>query len=573
MLARSLVALVVLVTLASPVASAFANSQDEVTLAYKADEAPLVITLGQLDAAGVLRDTFFAASMNESRIEGIASLTLGEFRNGTPSLTEVNDATVVVHSGALVWIFQNGTASLNASTTYGFGMALPRSPFNVDQNSTAPALLIVAPRIEANVAWLSGQVLFTPIEARVSVLDASGRAVDGWDHRLLNEHTDIQNAQGSGNGQPPSGDTATFTARGPFQANLVAQTIAGGLDERDPLMRLGVVESGEPAFLEAVGVLARLMDLISQGSGGGNGGGPPPDGSSGGQNGGNGDPSGGNDGTLPGAVFAPDNGRSTENGGFGADALSNLEALAPMLNGAVLVLNNGGLGGEEGGEPSGPATATRSKLGDDDLHVDPFALMRSKDLALAWGDGEVSVTGTSAMTLTRDGVSTSAPLVVGLVPILSVILWVGAVGAVVFFFVKRPPKSDGKWSLRILSLGIWLVVLVLVAWWWDHSFAQTFGTSILTILKTRGVAGTPYSQLALVFGLETIPWTLCAILFALPVRIMLGIALRYRGEGSSFKRVASAGGLVSLAIFGPLYALWIVNVLAQQIVSALSGGA
>ena len=122
--------------------------------------------------------------------------------------------------------------------------------------------------------------------------------------------------------------------------------------------------------------------------------------------------------------------------------------------------------------------------------------------------------------------------------------------------------------LAVLSVSalIWLVVLAAVFWWWDRSFAETFGTSLLTLFKQRGLSGQSFSQLSLIFGIEMIPWGLAGLLFALPVRIILGVLLRYRGQGSSFKRIAAAGGLVSLAIFGPIYALWIANVLIAQIV-------
>lgn len=524
---------------ASPIAAAFANSHDKVALSYDATKAPIVLTLGQLDAAGVLHGGFLAASVNESRIEHVPHVMIATSAgdtNRTPTVTDARDVTIVVHSGGLFWKFDNATASFNATATYAFGFALPQSPFDTDGAARSPALVLVGPRVDATVSWIQGDVTLVPLDATISILDASGQPLSGWDHRSINPHADLHSATGPA---AAGSDSAIINATGPFDAHIAAQAIMGGLGASGQTMRVGVSASPNDLFLDTAGVLGNATKALSGG------------GSSG--------PNGGGSG-----------GSSSGDNNFGGDALSNLAGISPVLNGAILVLN-APAGATDGKNDSGSAAPTEAKLGDHGFDAAPFALMRSQDLALAWGDGQVSVSGTSAMTLTKEGVSTTAPLVVGLVPIISVVLWLGAIAAIVFFFVKRPPKADGKWSLRLLSLGVYILVFVLAAWYWDHSFAQTFGTSVLTMVSAHGVSGVQYQQLALVFGLESIPWTLAAFLFAIPVRIILGIALRYRGEGSSFKRVAGAGGLVSLAIFGPLYALWIVNVLAQQIVSHIGG--
>jgi hypothetical protein len=248
-------------------------------------------------------------------------------------------------------------------------------------------------------------------------------------------------------------------------------------------------------------------------------------------------------------------------GAAGADAsqaLTQLTTISPIFDGAVLVVQPPGNATDAA---SAPIDATLSKQ---PIDASPFAFLRSRDLALSWSGGQVGVQGDSTTTVTKSGFATAPPLVVGFVPLLSVLLWLVAIGAVVLFFVKRPPASKGRWSLRGIGWLVYLVVLLGVFWVWDRSFAATFGTSVLTQLFGGGAG---FEQLALIFGVEFIPWTICVLLFALPVRIALGVALRYRGEGSSFKGVAKAGGLVSLAVLGPLYALWVVNVMLAGVLA------
>ena len=55
---------------------------------------------------------------------------------------------------------------------------------------------------------------------------------------------------------------------------------------------------------------------------------------------------------------------------------------------------------------------------------------------------------TSDVALTRDGFHVDAPLTVGLVPLLSLLLWLGAAGACAYFLMKRPPASNTGWPVR-----------------------------------------------------------------------------------------------------------------------------
>lgn len=531
MLPRLLAAAVVLLVL-TPGVAAFSAVQGQVDIRYDVASSPLLLASGKLDATGDLKDGLLSVQMVESRIGPIPTLSIAETHNGSlPTLTNVSNVTLVVHAGHLVWKLENASAALHATTGYGFGLALGQSPFDAN-NERSPALVLAGPAIEANIRWTAGGLTWLPLNATISVLDANGKAVPDWDHRTVNPSADLRSAD---NG-PPSGGVL-LNANGAFNATLHAQGIAAGLSRTTSKMQLTVAQSGEDRFLDAADAVANATKLFSQGQNGGGGGG---------------------DGPFGGG------------GGGARDALQQLGALSGVFNGAVLILkepsdsNKGnGTSNATTASQAGPISAT---LGGQALDLGPFALLRSQSLALAWGDGTVSVQGAAKTTVTQSGFAVNAPLTVGLFPVVSIVLWLIALGSIVIFFVKRPPASKGKWSLRGLSWVAYAIVFLVVFWFWDRSFADTFGTSVITQLRAHGFSASSYTQLALVFGIEMIPWSLAALLFALPIRIALGVALRYRGQGSSFKGVAKAGGLVALGVLGPLYALWIVNVMLAQVV-------
>lgn len=499
-MARVLAALLVALLLA-PSAAALAAAQDEVNFRFDDASAPLVLAAGRLDLGGLARDGLLAANVAEARLGPIPELELVEAGNGTLGATRLSGATLVVHSGHLLWRLENASVALNASAEYAFALALPESPF-AQGDARSPGLVAAGPGIVAGASWPRGEATLVPYRARITVLDASGAPVPGWSARDVNMAGSVADVNETRGG-------IVVRATGAFEARLPAQALIVGLGADGAAMRVEVRASPVDRFDASARAVQETTSLFT--------------------------------GDAGGATMG--------------DPLAPLGALSPLLNGGVLLLDVPGA--------AEPSRAIESRLGDRDVETGPFTLLRSQDLALAWGDGELAVGGTSKVAVTREGFSVDPPLVLGFVPVISALLWLGAAGAVAYFFVKRPPESKGQLKLRLASTAVWGVVLVLVFLYWDWSFADTFGTSVLTVLREGGF---DYAKLSLVFGLEMAPWALAALLFALPVRIALGVGLRYRGEGSSYKRLAMAGGLVSLAIFGPLYALWIVNVVIAQVI-------
>ena len=529
---RRLLPLLLATLLVVPGALALRASDEEVRIAYEAANAPLVLATGALHGEGALHDGVLAASQNGTRIGPIPRLTLVEGGGGSARVVEASDATILIHSGHLLWMLPNASIDATVDLDYGFSLTIPASPFDPAANDPAsgrdadpragsdeaprkPSLLFVGPTVRAELSSAGGPADLLPLDAVVSVLDAAGRPLAGWDETPVNADLDPADAQGR------DGGGVVFRAEGAFAARIAAQALVAGLGGDAADLSVDIRAADEDLFLDTVAVLEDASALL---------------------NGDEASPSGG----PPGA----------------SAALEALEALSGFLNGAVLLLPQPD---EEGGPARESPEPRESTLGEEALDTEPFTVLRSRELAVAWAGDEMLVHGTSAVALTGQGFQTDAPLTLGPVPVLAALLWLAAVGAVVWFFVKRPPAAKGRIALRLMSTGVYVLALLVVFVLWDMSFADTFGTSVLTMLREKGLDGASYTQLALVFGLEMIPWSLAALLFALPVRIALGVALRYRGEGSSYKGLAKAGGLVSLAIFAPIYALWIVNVLLGQV--------
>lgn len=245
-----------------------------------------------------------------------------------------------------------------------------------------------------------------------------------------------------------------------------------------------------------------------------------------------------------------------QGGLVGADSpLRRLEALAPTLNGAVFLLPR------DGQDELAPRTATH---GDASFEPGPFLLLRAEESTLGWSDGSMRVQSTPTLALMRNGFAIEEPMRVGFVPIASLLLWAVAFGAIVYFFVRRPAQAQPVLTIRALGWVVQGLALVAAFYLWDQSFAASFGTSFLREVES-GAGVEDASRLGFLLALELAPWTIAALFFALPMRIALGVGLRYAGKGKSFKGFAKAGGYLVLGLVGPAYALWLFNVVLTHV--------
>lgn len=230
---------------------------------------------------------------------------------------------------------------------------------------------------------------------------------------------------------------------------------------------------------------------------------------------------------------------------FPADGLvaakDAVAALAPMLNGAAIVIPNGDpLAVSYDGAPAeGPR----------------FALVRG-DMDITESGGEYRVQGASAMAFDGRRFATDAPPAFGMVPILAALLWFAAVGTIVWRLARKPPEEPERtWGYRVAAAGLHGVALVIVFVVWDASFKASFGTSALTAFAD----GASWPVIGGLAAVELIPWSIAGLLFALPARIVTSNVLARFGHGKRARGAAKAVGLVVLGVLGPWHALWIVN--------------
>lgn len=502
--------LLVLVLLMLPVtAGAFSSREEPLRLAYGRDGLPIVFATGAVGLDGEARGGFMASGVREVVLRDVPTLVVTDRdESGRPRNTTFQGADLVVHQGTLVWTFGDGGGlDLDVAAPYGMGLALPRLPVPTGA-SDGPGALLVGPTVDGSLSWNGARASLVLLSAEASILDASGSPVAGWDRRAVNPGA----AQ---SGADPSTLSLLLTATGRFQGAAHARILGAAMGGAEDVA-MSVSPADEDLFAETLDALEELGEL------------------------------------------APDP-RGDDVLGQG-NPLRQLQPFSGVLNGALVI--SGGAGGDASLE------VLESTFGGEPYDVGALALVRGP-MTVRWDEAAMRVEGTPAVALSRQGFTAEEPATVGLFPLVAVVLWAVAAAAIVVYFVKRPPKPDARFfGMRAVSFLVHVVALALAFWWWDHSFAQTFGTSFLTLLQD-GSGLQDWGRLGTVFAIETLPWGLAVLCFALPVRIALGVALRYLGKGTAFKGVAKAGGFVALGLLGPLYALWLLNTVVGLVLPAL----
>lgn len=502
-------ALAVLLLLAVPSAAAFATREEPVRIAYARDDTPVVFATGALTVEGDLRGGYLAAQVRGVTLRDVPSLTVTERGDvlGLPQETTYRDVDLVVHDGALVWRFDEGASlSLVLDAPYGLGLALPEFPSAAVERG--PGALVAAPGLQGTLSW-TGEGDLLLLDAEATLLDARGQPVAGWERRDVNP--------GATAASDPSTLETVLHVKGAFRGDADAR-IQGGAVGASRDLSLRASPSDEDSFGATLDVLSDLGTLLGPDAAG---------------------------------AFGPDN------------PLRQLETFSPLLNGALLIVATP-LEGEEGED----IEPIESRLGEDEFDAGPISLLRGDPMTVAWDESQMRIQGTPTVAVSRAGFAVEQPATVWLFPLVAVVLWALAIAALVVYFVKRPPKADAPWTMRLLSYAVYLLVLLAVFWFWDASFASTFGTSVLSLVRA-GTAFDDLPRLGLVAGVQMAPWGLSALLFALPVRIALGVGLRYLGKGKAYKGLAMAAGLVALGLLGPLYALWILNTVITEALGSM----
>lgn len=423
---------------------------------------------------------------------------------------DVHEATLEISRGALLWRFTTGSLAIDVAAPYALALAHPEGPIPSETGAPAAGFLLAGEDVRGSARWSGGSLELVPLDAIITIRDAHGQPVPDWDAREVNK--DVTSAGGADD------LVVTFLIEGAFDARIGSSIVAGAAGSAADLT-LHVGRAEEDRFAQTVALLERTASAFSE--------------------------------EAPG--IAGDQG-----------PLAVLQRVSGILNGALLLVPGDGSTAE--------AIPRESRWGADEFAVGAFNMMRGDDLGVAWREGEMRIQGEPTVALGREGFAVDPPARLGIFPIVSVLLWAIAFGALVFVIVKRPPKGVHVRSIRLLSFAVYVAVLLGAVWLWDRSFTATFGTGVLASAREQGINAESLPQIATLGAIELVPWGTAALLFALPVRIALGVGLRYLGRGKSYKGVATAGGLVSLAILGPFYALWCFSLLWAQAGRVLGHG-
>lgn len=503
---RSLLAALLALVLLAPAAVAFPSEERPLVIAYPQEKTPVVVSMGELGLAGELRGGVYLAGNAGTALGPVPTLVVAEMTPTGPRNTTFTGATLEIAAGDLVWAFQDaGSLRVDASTAYGFGLGIPQAPIPAANGAPAGAGFLLASDSITGAARWSGGGV------EVAVLNATVTIRGASGQPIAGWDARSVNA-----GATLSGDgvETIFRVQGAFDARLSTAILAGAAGAGDAAMS---VDRAETDNFDAV--LASLRE-------------------------------------TSGALFAGSENPMSMEGG----PLDMLGTASALLNGAILLVP-----GPEGEA----AVATRSSVGDEAFDLGEFNMLRGDDLEVRWEDAEMRVQGSPSVALGKNGLAVEPPITVFFLPIISLVLWAIAIGALVWYFVKKPRDAPTQWSFRLGSFAVYLIALLVVFLLWDASFAQTFGTSFVRELRAEGISAETMPQLGVLLALELVPWGIAGLLFALPTRIAAGVALRYLGRGKSFKGLAGAAGIVALGVIGPFYALWAFNLVLQRAMSLM----
>lgn len=508
MLRRLLVASIALVLL-SPVASAFPTDEQPLSIAFD-ERTPVLLSMGELAIKGDLGAGLLVGGAEGTRIGPVPALTITERTPEGVRNTTLQGATITIATGDILWpVAEGGRIALDAVADYAFGLGVPEAPVPSASGEPAGAgFLLVSESLRGSARSTGGVANLVFLDATIRIDGASGNALPGWTSRRVNA---------GGTRDVESLDTV-FRLEGAFDARLAAAIVGGAAGPTGD-----VTLSVDRAEVDRFDATRAALEAKGQ------------------------------------ALFGPgaDNPLAQEGG-----PLDMLGAGSALLNGAVLIIPSG-----EDGETALPY---ESLVGGKPFDLGVLNMVRGDDVSVQWAGNEMRVQGSPSLALGKDGFAVDPPATLLFLPILSLALWIGALVAIVVRHAKRPPEAPTNWPMRMGALALYLVVALVVFFLWDASFAQTFGTSAIREARANGVSAQTLPQLGVLLGFELVPWGIAGLLFALPARIIAGVALRYLGKGKSLKGVASAVGVLALGIIGPFYALWCFNLVFAR-AAAMAG--
>lgn len=522
---RSLLSLAsVALLLLAPTAAAI-----DVSLGYEAARMPIATAVGALSGEGRLEGGLLAAGLAEARL-GPTRVTWAEGDgNGSFSNRTFEGATLVVHEGSLFSQMPEGARlSGTVASPYGIFATLPGGGPQGEGEGDAPRdgpeaafgrpIMVAGLDTRATLALSGDGADLFLFDAVVSVLDAHGRPFAGYDRRAVNEGLrpdDAGGDAGDGGGDGGSGGPQDGGPRGALlridagaALDLPLRVLLSAPGERADF-RMTVRPSDNPRFAETLDAMAEMGDVLGGGEGG-------------------------------------------EAGGeSGAEGLRDLAPVAPALNGIVILLH----APDEAGLRPTPIAASSGGAA---LDVGLVTVLRGGETTLAWDDASFSVAGSPALVFSGMGFATPAPALLGPVPLVAVVLWALAAAAIVYFLVRRPPKTKAPLGSRALAALVHLVAFLGAFWWWDVGFREVFGTSFLAVAPSAATS-TEWIVAGGALALQLAALGLAGLLFAFPLRIALGVLLRDRTKKKGYSGYAKATGVLVAALLGQPMLLWLLS--------------
>lgn len=285
-------------------------------------------------------------------------------------------------------------------------------------------------------------------------------------------------------------------------------------------------------------------------------------------------------GTATTDASGPDCPSATNEGDDPAAQLALFEPFSGVLNGAVVLIQFDGLAAGAFGAMGPGTSGVTAAFGGQPIGAG-FILARGGTSQIDWSAAGTAVTGTPSVVVSTSGIAAPAVSTVALLPVWAIILWVAAIGAVVYH-LRRHARGDqetadavtgedvaveAKW--RLLGIGTHLVVFLVALLAWDAAFATTFGTSLFTLMDAgSGTVAGPV--LGIVAALELIPLVFALVLFGVPVAIVSTIGLRHVAGVRGLGGFAAANAWIATFLLGQGHALWFLGGVLGTVMQRIS---
>ena len=147
------------------------------------------------------------------------------------------------------------------------------------------------------------------------------------------------------------------------------------------------------------------------------------------------------------------------------------------------------------------------------------------------------------------------------IPIIPIILWIIAIGLLIFFYIKKM-KQEPKYKIEnkrllFICIIVHIVGLLIAFILYDFEISYQFGNSFMQELSLNGL-----TMIGLIFGgIQFFMWVIGFFFAALPLSIVIKRLLNYFGFDNSYQHIGK--GIVSLSIWpiATIYTTMFINII------------